>query len=232
MFSVRLKCPHCGKEKDFSLHRPMEYLAREPVPLGTTSARPSQTVVTRTERHRVRAYGVAACPECNGPVLIWFECPWDALRRVSASSKDVEWRYSGDEPRILGTFPKMEEPDDSPYYPEPLRKVLIELQEHIQAKCSAPLIVIGCRGVLEVALKTLGYDGKQGPLTKRIDQARQDGILTESMRQWAHRIRLDGNEAVHELTASHEDASELVDFLRLFLEVAFVLPTRVPMPKE
>jgi hypothetical protein len=38
---------------------------------------------------------------------------------------------------------------------------------------------------------------------------------------------MEGNEAVHELEASDEQAKEFVAFLRLFLEVAFVLPERI-----
>jgi hypothetical protein len=188
--------------------------------------------ITRTENQNIRAYGVAACPECNGPVLIWFECLWNVLKHISESGKDIEWRYNGPPPKILGTYPKPEEPDDSPHYPKALREVFIELQEDIRAKRTAPRIVVGCRSVLEVALKELGYDEKKDKLSHRIDKARENGILTESMRQWAHRIRLDGNEAAHELTASHEDAAEFVNFLRLFLEITFVLPTRIPSPQS
>jgi hypothetical protein len=47
------------------------------------------------------------------------------------------------------------------------------------------------------------------------------------MKCWAHKIRPDRNEAVHELEASDHEAREFVSFLRLFLEVSFILPARV-----
>jgi hypothetical protein len=227
MFSLQWKCPHCSREETFTLTGVAEYLAKEQIPVGAVSTQRA-TVIMREGHQTVRAHGMASCPKCNGPILIWFECASDALRRIGTSAKDWVWRYDGPPPRILGVYPKGEEPDDSPHFPEALRKVFVELQEDIRMKRTAPRLVMGCRSVMEVALKALGYDDKKDALSGRIDKARDDGVLTESMRAWAHRIRLDGNEAAHELQATDEEAREFVDFLRLFMEVAFVLPTRIP----
>jgi hypothetical protein len=175
----------------------------------------------------VQGYGVAACNECRGPVMVQFECPRESLGAVRLSSGSFEWRYIGAPPKIIGTYPQLAEPDNSPHYPEKLRAVFVELQEDIKAKRTAPRIVVGCRSVMEVALRQLGYTDKDGNLLARIDKARADGLLTEGMREWAHKVRLDGNEATHELEASAEDARQLMDFIRLFLEVVFVLPERI-----
>lgn len=122
-------------------------------------------------------------------------------------------------------YPEPRLPDDSPLYPEKIRAIFTELQEDVQLGRTAPRIIAGCRSILEVALRALGYE--KGNLLARIEQARQDGILTESMKNWAHRVRIEGNEAVHELEASDAQAKEFVAFLRLFLEVTFVLPERI-----
>ncbi|EOT7645185.1 hypothetical protein ACNH6X_005512, partial [Escherichia coli] len=66
-----------------------------------------------------------------------------------------------------------------PHYPEKIRAVFTELQEDVRSGRTAPRIIVGCRSVLEVALRALGYE--KGNLLSRIELARQDGILTESM---------------------------------------------------
>jgi hypothetical protein len=245
MFSLQWKCPHCAREESFTLTGVTEYSAKSQVQEGSVFAArsvlepmPTQQgsgtiqmsgmpVAKRKGSEITRAYGVSVCPNCNGPILIWFECAFEALQRVKQSTNDWTWRYAGQPPKILGVYPEGEKPDDSPHYPDALRRVFVELQEDIRAGRTAPRIVVGCRSVLEVALKSLGYEGRQ-TLFERINKAREDGLLTESMREWAHRIRLDGNEAAHELNATDDEAREFVDFLRLFMEVAFVLPTRIP----
>ncbi|EKD5635443.1 DUF4145 domain-containing protein [Escherichia coli] len=158
------------------------------------------------------------------PVLVWFSCQYSQLKQIKSAEKNSEWRFTG-EPQLLGTYPKLIEPDDSPFYPEKLRPVFVELQEDVLANRTPARIITGCRSVMEVALRALGYES--GNLLSRIEKARCDGILTESMKCWAHKIRLDGNEAVHELDASDHEAREFVSFLRLFLEVSFILPARV-----
>ncbi|WP_166793058.1 DUF4145 domain-containing protein [Budvicia aquatica] len=173
----------------------------------------------------MKAYGVATCPECESPVLIWFECNYGQLQQAQRSSNQAEWRYTGELPKILGTYPSPQNPDDSPYYPQGLRAIFVELQEDILMNRTPARIVSGCRSVLEVALRSLGYE--KNNLISRIEQARNDGIITESMKDWSHRVRINGNEAVHELQATQEEASEFVSFLKLFLEVVFVLPERI-----
>jgi rRNA maturation protein Nop10 len=232
MFSLSSKCPHCGRVEHFALRGVIEYIAKSRIVPGDISTSRTVKVDLREGHHTAKAYGAASCPNCGGPILIWFECPQESLALMKASSGSHEWRYNGSNPKILGVFPEGEKPDDSPHYPEALRKVFVELQEDVKMGRNAPRIVVGCRSVLEVALKDLGYTGKHQDLRDRIKKARADGRLTESMSAWAERIRLEGNEAAHELSATDAEAREFVDFLRLFLEIAFVLPARIEAAKK
>ena len=102
MFSLQWMCPHCASEESFTLSGVLEYLAREPVPAGSTTEAMTRRVVVRQGHEIVRAYGTACCRKCNGPILIWFECVADALRRIRQSSGAPDWRYSGPGPKILG----------------------------------------------------------------------------------------------------------------------------------
>lgn len=236
MFSLQMTCPHCRQKETFTLRQPAEYLANQAAPQGRSRAE----VVTIIPHHQVsscsinqaatvQAYGVASCPKCRGPVMIWFECAYGDLAKIIQSSGNNEWILTGAEPRNIRTYPELKLPDDSENFPQKLRAVFVELQEDLEMKRTPARIVAGCRSVMEVALAACGLDKTKEPtLSKRIDKAREMGLITESMKNWAHRVRLDGNEAVHELDASAEDAQQLVNFIRLFLEVVFNLPARIP----
>ena len=225
MFSIQLKCPQCCRESAFAIHAPTEYVARKPVAPGDVTRHGTVSSRIVCENELVQAYGTAACGMCNQPVLVWFECRRGELEVQREASRSDYWRYCGVAPKILATYPEPAKPDDSPNYPHALRQVFIELQEDVRAKRSPARIIAGCRSVMEVALRELNYE--KGNLVDRIDKARSDGVVTEGLRGWAHRVRLQGNEAIHELTAEFHEAEELVDFIRLFLEVAFDLPARL-----
>lgn len=235
MFSVELKCPHCFKEGAFTIHGPTEYVARQPAEVKNhphANLPTASVTAPRTGTSRVKAFGVACCPRCNSPVLVWFEGISGQLLGIRQASQSLEWRWNGEEPKIIAVYPELARPDDSPHYPQALRQVFVELQEDIQDKRTPARIVSGCRSVMEVALRSLGYDKPKESLSDRIDKARADGLITESIRKWAHHVRLEGNFAIHELGETTDaEAQELVDFLRLFLEVAFDLPARVPAQK-
>ncbi|HEO9044211.1 TPA: DUF4145 domain-containing protein [Enterobacter kobei] len=157
--------------------------------------------------------------------MITYKCQMVELTDINRAAKGEGWVLTGVNPDSVKVYPELKLPDDSPHYPEKIRALFVELQEDIQMRRTPARIVTGCRSVLEVALKQLGYE--KGNLQSRIEKARADGLLTEAMKNWAHRVRLDGNEAVHELEATDEQAQEFVSFLRLLLEILFVLPERI-----
>ena len=80
------------------------------------------------------------------------------------------------------------------------------------------------RKTLEIALKTIRPDDT-GSLKKRIDSAADAGAITKDLAEWAHRIRLDGNEAAHdEEPFSSPEIQALQRFTELVLLYMFTLP--------
>jgi Domain of unknown function (DUF4145) len=64
----------------------------------------------------------------------------------------------------------------------------------------------------------------KGNLQQRITDL-PDDLVTPAMKGWAHHIRLDGNDAIHDDGEfSKEDAETLHVFARMFLTYAFSLP--------
>nr|WP_275348127.1 DUF4145 domain-containing protein [Xenorhabdus bovienii] len=54
------------------------------------------------------------------------------------------------------------------------------------------------------------------------------GTLTSDMAEWAHIIRLDGNESVHtDEEFTEQKAKSILDFAEMFLMYAFTLPGMV-----
>ena len=72
------------------------------------------------------------------------------------------------------------------------------------------------------------------PLQHRIDALAKDGHLTDSMRDLAVAIKLDGNEAAHEEDQEFDKgaATQTREFTELFLIYAFNLPERVKLASQ
>ncbi|MFT9385552.1 DUF4145 domain-containing protein [Acetobacter sp.] len=85
------------------------------------------------------------------------------------------------------------------------------------------------RKVLEAATKELGADLKaEGNLMRRIDLLEAQGRLTQDLAQWAHTVRLLGNEAAHdEAEPAPKDVDDLANLTRMLLIYLFELPKRV-----
>ncbi len=83
------------------------------------------------------------------------------------------------------------------------------------------------RKALDTGLKAKFPDIK-GTLFERIDEAARQNKLTPSLAEWAHQIRLDGNDAAHdEEPFSKEDAERLQTFTELVLLYLFTLPGKL-----
>ncbi|MBZ3920417.1 hypothetical protein Xtri_13470 [Xanthomonas campestris pv. trichodesmae] len=89
------------------------------------------------------------------------------------------------------------------------------------------------RKALDVSTKELDPQSANRNLKPRIDALYQSGKLTADLKDWAHLIRLDGNEGAHdedELTG--EQIEQLESFTELFLIYTFTLPAEVSRRKE
>ena len=92
------------------------------------------------------------------------------------------------------------------------------------------------RKVLQRATTALAPDGldlRGARLRDRIDRLTDRHLLTPAMREWAHQIRDDGNDATHEENVVFEqsDAEQIQAFTELFLIYAFTLPERVRLAR-
>ncbi|WFC66360.1 DUF4145 domain-containing protein [Achromobacter denitrificans] len=91
------------------------------------------------------------------------------------------------------------------------------------------------RRALEICLKHFSPDVDAWKLEKRIDKLAEKGLITPDLKTWAHKIRLEGNEAVHEEDEpTREAATELQLFTEMVMTYLYTLPAKVQanLPSE
>lgn len=89
------------------------------------------------------------------------------------------------------------------------------------------------RKCLDLATKELDVELAGKALAQRIDVLHREGKLTDALKDWAHSVRLDGNDAAHEPDElSKPELAQLAAFTEVFLQYAFTLPAQVTARKS
>lgn len=86
------------------------------------------------------------------------------------------------------------------------------------------------RKVIDVSTKRqLGKEsGKYRDNRNRIDALADSGAITKDLQEWAHHVRVGGNDAAHDDDPFTEDqAKDLLSFLELYLTYVYSLPGRL-----
>jgi hypothetical protein len=84
------------------------------------------------------------------------------------------------------------------------------------------------RRAIDIGTKLFSAEVNAWKLDKRIDKLATEGLITKDLQTWAHKIRLEGNEAVHEIDEpTKEQATELQLFTELVLTYLYTLPAKV-----
>ena len=110
--------------------------------------------------------------------------------------------------------------------PEAARKFLQQAYETLHAPDAAAVMAGSC---VDAMLKDKGY--KDGSLYVRIDKALADNVLTQSMADWAHSVRLGSNRPRHadadQPHVSATEAQQSVDFAEALGQFLYVLTARI-----
>lgn len=144
-------------------------------------------------------------------------------------------KYSGDlegntSLKLLDEYPEAVAVEAPRYLPGNIEKFFIQASNGLISG-SHDASAMMSRKVLEVAVKKLNPEGN-GTLYKRIEQLHANGQITDDLKDWAHIIRDDGNDAAHEEDpVTLEFASELLSFSELFLMYTFTMPGMVKAKK-
>ncbi len=150
-----------------------------------------------------RYWCVYKCQRCGGLVI--------AASRVEQGT-------------IIEMYPASSGVDDN--IPEPARDYLKQALNSLHAPAGCVML---CASGVDAMLKVKDY--REGSLYNRIDQAKENHLITEEMALWAHEVRLEANEPRHaDETAplpTEGDAKKCIDFALALGQFLFVLPARV-----
>jgi hypothetical protein len=169
---------------------------------------------------------IYACVVCKSPLMIDCQRHGQPLRWIN------------DEMRVYPAF----EPRKEPVYPAIVSKAFFEAQlcASVRAWNAAAVMV---RRAVEEACKEQGASAKLN-LEKKIDDLAARHVITPSLQNWAHEVRLIGNDGAHgdkgitsedraaspeDLLAdvTEEDCDDAIAFAESLFEYLYVMPAKL-----
>ncbi|MBL8643333.1 MAG: DUF4145 domain-containing protein [Rhodospirillaceae bacterium] len=160
------------------------------------------------------------CDGCGKGVVVIVQCHNTDLSSSNANLRDV----SGTTCTVFPTPAAPSVPEHTPeniasFYLQGLRAFNASLWDAAGGMF---------RKALEASLKKIHPTTDRPTIQKRIDNLPPEIGVTLAMKQWAHAIRVLGNDAMHdEEPFNEDDAKKLKEFTEAFLIYVFTLPERV-----
>jgi hypothetical protein len=163
------------------------------------------------------------CPACAGP--------YSAIVGAIVGKNPVN--YHGDIAgnssvfTIKGFFPHRETSKSPEQVPDAVARAFVEGAESLKDGRHTSAVAM-FRRAIDIGTKLFSAEVNAWKLDKRIDKLATEGLITKDLQTWAHKIRLEGNEAVHEIDEpTKEQATELQLFTELVLTYLYTLPEKV-----
>ncbi len=207
MPSLNLECPHCGAERTgFNLEH--------------------ETSNTLSSFHTL-----LICASCGEGIVAVF-------RRTGASSYNSPKGCPGDPRRhgwaLANTYPKPQPSSCPSHTPEALKRLFLQATKALKREDPDASGAMSRKVVDVSSQQLLGEESeKYRNIQQRIDALAASGKLTIDLKDWAHQIRLGGNDAAHDLHPfTIEEADELIVFVELYLTYVYTLPGRLKERRE
>lgn len=162
----------------------------------------------RTDGGRTRKWAAFACTSCG------------SLISVEGSPDN-----GSSAPPVIAMYPTIWSAKAS--IPERARTYL---NQAMQTLAQPDASVVMSASSIDAMLKDKGLEN--GSLYARINQAVEQGIVTQGMADWAHRVRLDANSPRHadanDPHMTRDDADRAFEYAKTLAEILYVLPSRMP----
>lgn len=109
--------------------------------------------------------------------------------------------------------------------PDKIRLDLEEAKICFAMNCYRACAVIARRSIQTACIEKGANKEK---LVHQIDQLFDMGVITKDLRNWAHLVRMIGNDAAHPKSepVDYADAQDVLDFAEQFMYVVFVTPKK------
>lgn len=223
MVTFRAQCPHCNAKDNIFCFGFSNYIIETNASSGDTGQDRKFVRVNGKQVELIRFSLAGVCQDCKQPILATCRASMAQFEELKKCCKtDMDTRIKVE---VLEVFPQPIPPYSHAALPEEVNKAFVDLQLMIQEKKRPHFIITGCRTVLERAVFELGGEGDT--LARRVENLFEKGIITSSLQDWASIIRRHGNEAAHEMIGTAEEATELVNFTKVFLQFTFELPATI-----
>lgn len=209
-FIVPLTCGHCDIRGHFFM-TPVKAAPR--LSIQTDSGRIDATGVLPPDAEgRMLKAAAGGCPACGGATMITY--------RIGAGEA-----LQGHALKDMRQFPAP--PDYTPpaIWPEDLATAWTDSAGTRNAALSPAGHLRQIGACLELALNLLDARGPR--LINRIDDLRARNIITQTLADWAHHLRVLRNDAAHEHKGTAAEAREAFEFLQIFLHLTFTLPAQI-----
>jgi len=176
------------------------------------------------------------CPHCGTKSVAFtilskhkvegrFDLVFDTFATCGSCDRGVVavLRWSEDQCDLIDMFPKFRDHNAPKHTPSNVANFYIQGMKNIAGNWDAAGSMF--RKSLEVGMKEKFPEDGEKSLFERIKLAAKRHDLTPDMAEWAHRIRIDGNKAVHdEEPFSEEEAKSLQTFTQMVFIYLFTLP--------
>lgn len=147
------------------------------------------------------------------------------LRELHGSIQDMDYL------EVMRVYPEPKPVEAPEHLPDNIRKFYLQSAEGLK-RGDWDSCAMMARRVLEVACKTID-PGASGKLYNRIDDLANNHLITPDLKEWAHEIRMDGNDAAHEEEPVEKAfAAELLAFTELFLTYTFTMPEMIRIKRQ
>lgn len=209
-------CPHCRSTKMAfvivgvrSLPEPQGHLGGSAIP------------------HRKATVGLQ-CQQCWGGAASTIELAkststhdWSnylaAVIKEGVSIPNDKWR-------MISFWPAAQPPRIPEHLPAGIERSFMQGETNLALPDHAEAAATMFRRALDLTLKAK-FPELKGDLNKKITRLADDHIVPQSLAEWAHEVRVIGNDGAHDLEGcSQEDALAARDFVDAVLRYLFSLP--------
>lgn len=169
--------------------------------------------------------------DCGGPALL--VCHIDSTADEAFTPGNAAWDVvqlplvQGGAIELVAIFPASTTLNVHPSWPSIARSHLPELVEDLARGRDPSRILAGARSVLDVVLKDLVGENLPKGRTAQILKLQETGLITAGIADWAKSLWKDGSDASHDGSGDRIQASAYLDFLKVLLQVAYVLPAEI-----
>jgi hypothetical protein len=233
ILQVAHRCPHCKEHKDFVVHQFSEVMSRQlnpedAPPLWDRDANGRIGNPGKRAQLGAEICALSRCPHCSYPVMfVALVANSAAVFAMSGRSTHADTRLIADF-RVIATYPEIKPQQAHPTWPPEIAQIFNETRQFLAQGNNSFFVLAGCRSTLDVVTRELGATA--GNLKERIDKLAADGKITAVLKNWAHKLRLDANEALHEGDTGKqlsEDPAQYVAFIELLLHMSFELEKEI-----